>query len=211
MDSIPTVVRTGYSCPNCLRPAGDYDPECTKCGTNFLSEEPRSPFVLKNSVNKNDKTIFFYVSPLKLYIMSVATFGLYTFFWFYKNWAYVSEHTNKSRWVMPYAFFWTVTYYALMNQIARAGERLGEERFAFPPVVIAIGTFGAAIASAAFPGICHALAPLFLIPTQIYINNLNRHCPSAEINSKFSPANILAIVVGGLAYLAPLIISIIFH
>lgn len=201
------VVRTGFSCPNCTKPAADYDPVCGECETNLIQNEPRAPFVLANSINRNDKSVFFYVSPLKLYVMSVVTLGFYIMFWFYKNWAYVTEHTGKARWIMPYAIFWNFTYYFLMKQMIRAGAKLGNDNFICPPLVLAIGMFVLPIAGAFLPFSFGALvSPILLIPTQIYINELNKNANvPAEINSRFSPVNIVGILVGLGIIFAPLL------
>ena len=42
-----------------------------------------------------DGPLYFPVSPLKLIVLSVCTFGLYKFYWFYKNWCLIKERESS--------------------------------------------------------------------------------------------------------------------
>jgi len=41
---------------------------------------------------------FFAVSVLKLFVMCVCTFGIYQFYWFYKNWQRIAERDRETVW-----------------------------------------------------------------------------------------------------------------
>ena len=40
-------------------------------------------------------SLFFPVSPLKLIVLSVCTFGFYEFYWFYRNWCLIKEREDS--------------------------------------------------------------------------------------------------------------------
>lgn len=52
-----------------------------------------------------DELPFHCVSPMKLSVLSIATFGLYELFWFYKNWALVKARTRRDISPLWRAFF----------------------------------------------------------------------------------------------------------
>jgi hypothetical protein len=52
----------------------------------------RSFFTGDGPGSVTDRPVFFPVSILKLVLLSLCSFGLYQFYWFYKNWQYVKEH-----------------------------------------------------------------------------------------------------------------------
>ncbi|MBS1998978.1 MAG: hypothetical protein JSS86_21780 [Cyanobacteria bacterium SZAS LIN-2] len=145
---------------------------------------------LNNSINRKDQSIFFYVSPLKLVVMSVVTFGFYELFWFYKNWTYVEEHTNRSFTPMFSSIFRFITLLGLTNEMAKAGAEAGQSKKLF-------GAFFAVLyfLLAMFAG-SSGLDSLCLVPAQRYINSLNTDSLT-PINDKFSAVNWVAIVLGG--------------
>jgi hypothetical protein len=164
---------------------------------DLRANDPRSPEVLAKSRNRNEQSIFFYVSPVKLVVMSVVTFGFYEIFWFYKNWFYVKEHSQTKCWPLVRSIFSTITYYFLLQEIQKAGEVQGiKPSFALGVPAIA---FFALTACWRLPdpfGLVGIFAPFALLPAQKYINSLNTVTPT-EINDKFSVANWVAIVIGG--------------
>lgn len=108
---IQALKKPKFLCPECGAALSDYAPECGACGCDVLGNDPRTPEVLARSINRNDHSVFFAVSPLKLVVMSVVTFGLYELFWFYKNWHYVVEHTDKTEFPLINSVFRVISYY----------------------------------------------------------------------------------------------------
>src|SRR5581483_11977647 len=92
-------------CPSCKHELEDYPLTCPGCGADLIQTDLRAPELLAKSINRKENSVFFYVSPLKLVVMSIATFGLYELFWFYKNWYYVNEHTNHAVWPLMRSIF----------------------------------------------------------------------------------------------------------
>ncbi|MDN4053585.1 hypothetical protein QPK32_10890 [Massilia sp. YIM B02763] len=73
---------------------------------------------------------FYVVSKRKLAILYLATFTLYTFYWFYKNWAcYKGKHPEASRfgttvWPVPRAVFPMFFTHALLRKVKVQGGHL---------------------------------------------------------------------------------------
>lgn len=180
----------GFACPQCAAALPDYALSCKSCDADLRHTEIRRTLTLNNSINRKDQSIFFYVSPLKLVVMSVATFGFYELFWFYKNWTYADEHTNRTFMPMISSIFRFLTLMGLMNEMTKAGAEAGQTKKLH-------GTFFAVLYFLlTVIGRSSGLDSLCLIPAQRYVNSLNTDSPT-PINDKFSVVNWVAIVLGG--------------
>lgn len=89
-----------------------------------------------------DELPFYCVSPVKLAVLSVVTFGLYELFWFYRNWQRVRERTGRA--IRPFwrAFFAPLFCFALASTVASAAGSLRLPRRAHP---VSLGLAYAAI------------------------------------------------------------------
>ncbi len=63
---------------------------------------------------------FFTASTQKLVLMSICTFGMYEFYWFYKNWVLIKARTGEG--LMPFwrAFFSPIWAYSCFREIQDA-------------------------------------------------------------------------------------------
>ncbi len=195
-----------FACPSCTTALPDFSVKCPSCNLDLIATDPRKPEVVAKSINKNEQSVFFYVSPLKLMVMFVATSGIYSLFWFYKNWTYIHEHTNKP--TVPPAFeaiFGRITYFWLLKDVARAGEQM-DIPFTLPSFFLAIGFFlFSALSNVPIIGIFGlCLSAAMLLPVQFYINSLNSNSPT-PINSRFTIINWVFIVILGAFQLLRLI------
>lgn len=71
-------------------------------------------------VPKQKPIRFFAISPLKLFVLSFFTVGLYTIYWFYRNWKAVHEDTGEPLSPFWRAIFSTFTAFFLFRKVARA-------------------------------------------------------------------------------------------
>jgi hypothetical protein len=87
-------------------------------GPTNISEE------IEIAVNRGtgDELPFYCVSTLKLSVLSLATFGLYELFWFYKNWVLVRVRSGRD--ISPFwrAFFSPVFCYPFASAVNSAAE-----------------------------------------------------------------------------------------
>ena len=73
----------------------------------------------------------------KLIIMSLTTFGLYTLYWFYRNWRAIAEHEGESLWPFWRAVFaplWAFSCFPRLDRYASGRRR----QLAFPPMMLAL-------------------------------------------------------------------------
>ena len=86
----------------------------------------------------DDELPFYCVSPMKLSILSLVTFGLYELFWFYKNWVLVRA---RSSYVMnPFwrAFFSILFCYPFASAVNSAAESVNVAQRIRPGPIAAI-------------------------------------------------------------------------
>ncbi|MEG2805904.1 hypothetical protein [Stenotrophomonas sp.] len=84
-----------------------------------------------------DKPVFFAPSTLKLGAMSVATFGVYTMYWFWRNWQAIQRETGASLWPWARALFcplWSFSCFGQLSEMARGRRR----ELAFPVALLGI-------------------------------------------------------------------------
>lgn len=74
---------------------------------------------------------FFATSQAKLAIMSVATFGIYDIWWFYKNWVAVRTRTGRKVWAGWRALFAPFFSFSLFYELETEAKTAGlQARFA---------------------------------------------------------------------------------
>jgi hypothetical protein len=164
---------------------------------------------------------FYVVSRRKLAILYLATFTLYTFYWFYKNWAcYKGKHPEASRfgttvWPVPRAAFPMFFTHALLRKVKEQGRRLPQvaawrsgwtATFAVAWMVLSAvidlplqGTAGDLVSIA-------AIFPL-LLPLSQAQRMINLACgdPSGASNDRLTRRHYAVIVLGCLFWAATLI------
>lgn len=84
-----------------------------------------------------DKPMFFAPSTFKLVAMSLATFGLYTLYWFWRNWQAIQRETGEPLWPWARALFcllWSFSCFARLSDMTRGRRR----ELAFPVALLGI-------------------------------------------------------------------------
>jgi hypothetical protein len=153
--------------------------------------------------------VFFPVSISKLIVMSVVTFSFYQFYWFYKNWSLIKK--NKNRDIKP---FWRTLFvvffcYPCFKEIRMTAENLKIER-SFAAGWLAVGwIIFASLHNLPDPyWIVTFFAVFFLVPIQSVANEINEMLvPGCDKNRRFTAWNIIAIVIGGLLFIAAILSS----
>lgn len=112
------------------------------------------------------------VSLRRVLILSLATFGFYQLYWFYKNWVVYSERTGKKIWALVRALFASLICYPLFDDVLESAKR---QQFnnPFPVIALAIvflvlDTMNAA--GGLVGAVAVALSPLPLLYIQEAIN-----------------------------------------
>jgi len=146
------------------------------------------------------ETPFFAVSLRKLSIMSVCTFGLYEFFWFFSHWAIIRRRDRR---VVPLAraFFAVLFCYPLMSHV----RKFGPEQAGLAPARLYAGLCTTGwILFTLTQRLPHPywlltfVAFVFLLPVQRRVNEINAAvAPGHYPNDRFTPLNWIGIVLGG--------------
>lgn len=155
---------------------------------------------------------YFSVSPLRLVVLSILSFGLYLFYWTYKNWAAVRKYTKDDVWPILWGWFLWLFFiiplflrmrdslrkdgrptkgfmiYASLYIVFYLAYRLGDAfveslmNYSLPLGLAVIYT-----ALAAF-----VIMPFFLIPVQRQINAYNKE----PVRKGVLPGEILVTLIG---------------
>lgn len=170
-----------------------------------MQENPYSPptaeLALPADQQVGSQTPFFAVSPLKLVVMSLFTFGLYEVYWFYKNWQYFKLREKEN--ISPFwrAIFGIFFCHSLFSEIREWQKELGKGDM--PAGWLAAGWIITTL-------LCKLPDPFwlismgsvfFLVPVQKVVNDINRvEAPEHDPNSKIRGVNWIGIVLGGLVF-----------
>lgn len=135
-------------CKKCGKQNPEGSKFCQHCGVKFnhteeTSERPHtSEHRAADDVLTTDKTPYPYVITIpKLIILSVATFGIYEVYWFYKQWkSFKAERDLK---VTPWAraIFAGIMSYSLFKEVSKALRSADKTRSSLEAGGLAIGYF----------------------------------------------------------------------
>jgi len=128
---------------------------------------------------------FYPVSPVKMLVLSVMSYGLYICYWFYRNFVYKKQKEGTA--IMPFvrAFFCTFWYYPLYLSLSEdSTERFGENRVLTMPLAVLFAALFLAVGfTANLEGIKSIVAtiafPILVLPLLNYINHINSENPEA--------------------------------
>jgi len=148
-----------------------------------------------------EDTPFFAVSVIKLWVMSICTFGFYEFYWFYENWKRIKIREQRNILPVARALFTVIFCYPCFARIRdyQAPSNKGGTLAAGP---LAIGwTLTTMMANLPHPyWLISLLAPVFLLPVQAHVNRINALAAAGQPNERFTGWNWVAVVVGGLFF-----------
>jgi len=147
---------------------------------------------------------FYYpVSPLKLIVMSVLTFGFYDLFWLWKSWRWAKIYDDKDCWPfwrMIFALFWLYPLFRDVNK--RRDTFYGwTEVGVISAVLYAVCVVGANMSDRLYENdlifiAATLIAPLFLLPTLVSMNKLNGDREALRVNSKLGGLTVAAAIPG---------------
>ena len=146
--------------------------------------------------------VFFPVSPNKLVIMSICTFGLYELYWFYRNWKFLKEKRGLN--ISPFARAWfsIIFCYDLFAKI-KSYAKINIIEVKFNPAGIAATYILLSVMwILPDPGwliSVFTFAPLLTI--QKVINKLNGTHLEKVMDRTYTPLNITGIIIGGILWL----------
>ena len=123
-------------CTQCGSLISEEDKFCGDCGAKILNEERTEKMEDEDLIveemddeistdTNSDNIKYFSVSLGKLATLSVATFGLYELYWFYKNWQAVEEQGKEK--ISPFwrTFFTLIFCYGLFKRVLISAQKQG--------------------------------------------------------------------------------------
>lgn len=169
-------------------------------------------------VAESEETRYYVVSPKKFLILSIATFGLYFVYWFYKNWDNVKRRDNNDTWPVPRAIFYIFFTHSLLTDVNETLKRKAVEHVWNPSMVaslfVLLTLIDTGISRAAFKNIgspytdtvgffTAIILAFVMLPAQ---KAINAACEDAggNTNSSLTVVNWVWIVLGGLFWIANL-------
>ena len=177
------------------------NPEERKYKENFVKN-------FKN-VKLDAEVKYFNISPLRLWLSSFFTLGLYDIYWSYRNWSAYKKTTKDDVEPLLMAIFNCLTVYSLQDKV----QRLLPERKRLNDICAILYTllfFSAVVAYVLSFGlislllmITYALLPALLIPIQKSINSL-----AGKTTKDYQKGEILLLVVGVYCFLSSLLTPI---
>lgn len=141
----------------------------------------------------NKSPLFLYIPPARLVLMSVASFGLYQPYWFYKNWQHIKERNGLD--ISP---FWRACFgiFFCHSLLRRIYQDKKAHAFLLPPpfssnwlasgwVILLLVLTPVGLRQINESGIlvilgCFLFPPLCLVPAQIYINAVTKKMNSRQ-------------------------------
>jgi len=199
---------SAFTCPSCGRTTLNGIDSCLHCGFKQAQDAliASPPLVSQVELATEDVTVlppFFAVSVAKLAIMSFFTFGLYEFYWFYRNWQRVRVRQQVD--ISPFwrALFGVIFCYPCFARIQKFGAKQGVD--SAPPILVL--TIGWIITTIAWrlPNpfwLISLFSFVFVIPVQAYVNRINlAKTPAHDPNSRLTVRNWVGVVIGGILFL----------
>lgn len=180
-----------------------------------LYAPPTATIVDPQTEAANRPTPFYVVSTTKVLVLSIVTFGLYTLYWFWRHWKLHKIDRTLDIWPVPRAVFSVFFAHALNREIDHRITRNGE-RHRWSPGAWATLYVVAVIASrianrlpetvvSVEVAVLSSMAAVFAITASLFhaqrAANIACGDPQALSNNRFTAANWVWIVLGGLFWL----------
>ena len=153
----------------------------------------------KSTLATINSSIFYQVSPRKLIALSIITMGLFTLYWFYKQWAYVRDNRNDgSVNALLRVLFLLFYFYPLLKEI----NCIAKEHLVVPIkrvwlLTIAFIVLGVIeVLPTPLTSLAVCLYPIFLWPMQKVINRINVANLSYQDNASYGNWDFMLILVG---------------
>jgi len=164
-------------------------------------------------VDENEKLtppFFLYISPLRLIIMSILTFGLYESYWIYKNWWYLKRRNGldiKPFWRGIFGYFY---FHSLLNIVKTDAVAYDMEKpassvnwLATTWIIIRISSnlIGRVFDNPTL-NLTIMLIPAYLlfVPIQNYINRITKQIDPELKYYRFSAGHVICLIIGAIIW-----------
>lgn len=113
-------------CNNCGKNNPEGSKFCQHCGIKLDKKrvitpvEDKEKTSIERSISSNTPPYPYVISTAKLIVLSIATFGLYEIYWFYKHWKSLRADRNLKVTPWARALFATIMSYSLFKNVSNA-------------------------------------------------------------------------------------------
>lgn len=150
---------------------------------------------------------YFAVSASKFVVMSLASFGIYGFYWLYENWALEQAHTGEDLsplWRTFFSFIWIYSLLRRMRETATAAQVPSHWTEGLTTAAYLLITCALFLPDPYQVLSLLVVAPL--VPVQRTVNRLNAVlAPAAPRNDTYTGWNLVLVVVGLIFYVLVII------
>lgn len=183
--------------------------------TDNIYAAPEAEVLDTGNENSDGPQQFYVVSKRKFLTMYLATFGLYSIYWHFKNWKYQKEANDLNIWPIPRGIFNLFFVHALFKN---ADERITSsgKTWQWNPGMLATAWVVLWLADRVLDRLAQSgaisemgsLVGVLAMPIMAYIAyqaqcafNVAENDPSGEANDNFTGANIAWIIIGILIWM----------
>lgn len=196
-------------CNKCGQQQEENSKFCHSCGAQQTASKlrenikPISVDLLPVSVGRD-----FYVVPVgKFIFLSVLTFGIYSIYWFAKNWIMIKNQEKSNIWPTARAIFSIFFFSELATKVLKSAKDKGYDRN-YSPVLLAIGYFLLGLLfrlpdSLWLLGFVDFLVFIPVLEAMIYNNEKSQN--KVGNFEKYSTGEIVSVVLGGIFWVFVLI------
>lgn len=188
-------------CTNCKKQNSPDARFCGECGLTMNKEGGNTADV----VVYNEIPPFLFISPVKLALLSVTTFGIYIIYWFYKQWWALKKFKKLTIYPFIMALFAPFTSYNLFNEIFLLKNPQVNTKNDLPGILSTIYfllNFIGGIGNQLQNPFQIVLFMLFLplIPVQNFINSLASDEIKQKNPGKFNRWEMIILIIGGILF-----------
>ena len=141
---------------------------------------------------------YFPVSRAKFALLSFLTFGIYSIYWFYKNWRYVRDRDDSNIWPFWRAIFSPILCYLLIRDLRANHAQKSDSLVAYGGVLAIV--YFALLATSRLPDpywLGSMVAFVLLLPIVSTINKLNGPTATYDRNSRMRLRHFALMLVAG--------------
>jgi hypothetical protein len=201
------------NCPGCTSLIPNDADSCPHCGfaipqdASFGVPWQTATLVAAPTAEASALPPFFAVPLWKLVLMSFFTFGVYEFFWFYRNWQRIRVREQVD--ISPFwrAFFGVIFCHSCFKRIETYG--LAMVITPSPPILLLTVLWIVVTLAWRLPDpfwLIATLSFIFLLPVQAYANRINEQkVPTHDRNARLTVWNWVGIVIGGSVFALALV------
>lgn len=148
--------------------------------------------------NETQTLKYFETTPLKFFLMSTCTFGLYELYWSYKNWKYIKQRDDSKILPVVRAIFYTLMFYTILTDISdKHGTKYLKNSFIKGSLAISLLILGALWKLPDPYWFLTYLTFLPMLPAVYAITEINSDVTAQHPAKKHSIWNFVAYIAGG--------------